>query len=83
MFKLFISTRASNSLKKLPKAHQKAIIAAFEDIEEDPFLGKPLERNLLGQFSLRVWVYRIVYRVNQKDNKILVLKVGHRGKVYI
>ena len=82
MFKLFISRRASSALKKLPQDHQKAIIATLEEIEEDPYLGKPLERELLGQFSLQVWVYRVVYKVNEKDNKIVVLRIGHRSKVY-
>lgn len=82
MFELLISRRASNQLKKLPKEHQKALILAFEEIIEEPLLGKPLTDELSAQFSFRVGAYRIVYKVNQKDNKILVLRVGHRGKVY-
>ena len=46
MFNLLISKRASNALKKLPYKHQDAIVLAFEDIVENPHLGKPLSREL-------------------------------------
>jgi len=82
MFRILISKRASNKLKKLSQNHQDAIILAFEEIADDPYLGKPLSRELLGKFSYRVGVYRIVYKVDQKDKKILVLRVGHRARVY-
>ena len=82
MYNLLISTRAANGLKKLLREHQEAIISSFEEIVDDPLLGKPLGSELSGQFSFRVGAYRIVYKVNQKDKKILVLMVGHRGKVY-
>ena len=82
MFKLLISKRASNALKKLPHHHQDAIILGLEEIVDDPYLGQPLSKNLSGKLSFRVGVYRIVYKVNKKDSKILVLRVGHRGVVY-
>ena len=82
MFNLLISKRASNALKKLPYKHQDAIVLAFEDIVENPHLGKPLSRELSDKVSFRVGVYRVVYKVNRKDNKILILRVGHRSKVY-
>ncbi len=82
MFDLLISKKASTRLKKLPRDHQKALILVFEEICDEPLLGKPLTDELSGQFSFRIGTYRIVYKVNQKDNKVLVLRVGHRGKVY-
>jgi len=57
-------------------------LSRFEDIVENPHLGKPLSRELSDKVSFRVGVYRVVYKVNRKDNKILILRVGHRSKVY-
>jgi mRNA interferase RelE/StbE len=65
MYKLRISLRAENEIKKISHPHQKAIILALTDIKEDPFLGKPLTRELTGRFSYRVGVYRIIYKVNK------------------
>ncbi len=82
MFKLLISSKASKKLKLLKKTHQDAILSAFEEIKEDPFIGKPLTRELTGRFSYRVGVYRVIYKINQKDRIIQVLNAGHREKVY-
>lgn len=82
MFRLLISTRAQKRLKLLKLAHQEAILSALEEIRENPFMGKPLTRELTGRFSFRVGVYRIVYKVSQKDKTVRVLSAGHRLDVY-
>ena len=82
MYKLRISSRAEKEIKKIPQPHQKAILLALTDIKEVLFLGKPLTRELTRRFSFRVGVYRIVYKVNKKDNVIDILTAGHRATVY-
>jgi len=82
MYKLRISSRAENEIKKISYPHQKAIILALAEIKEEPFLGKPLTRELTGKFSFRVGVYRIIYKVNKKDKVIDILTAGHRVTVY-
>lgn len=83
MYKLRIASQAANEIKKIPYRHQKAIINALSEIKkDDPFMGKPLTRELTGRFSYRVGVYRIVYKVNTKDHLINILTAGHRATVY-
>lgn len=82
MFKLLISIRAANAAKKLPYYVQDAVTLAMEEIVDDPFLGKPLSRELSDKLSFRVGVYRIVYTVSVKENTIRVLRIGHRSNVY-
>lgn len=82
MYKLRISSRAENEIKKISHPHQKAIILSLAEIKEEPFLGKPLTRKLTGKFSFRVGVYRIIYKVNKKDKTIDILTAGHRATVY-
>lgn len=55
---------------------------AMEEIINDPFLGKPLSRELSDKLSFRIGVYRIVYKVSVKENTVRVLRIGHRSKVY-
>lgn len=83
MYKLRISLKAENEIKKIKHPHQKAILRSLAEIKEEPFLGKPLTRELTGRFSWRVGVYRIIYKVNKKDKIIDILTAGHRGTVYI
>lgn len=82
MYKLRVSSKAATEIKKIPHPHQKAIILSFTEIKEEPFLGKPLTRELTGKFSFKVGVYRIIYKVNEKDKTIDILTAGHRENVY-
>jgi len=82
MFKLRISTKAEKQIKKIKRTHQSAIISALEEIKEDPLIGKALSKELTARFSYRVGVYRIIYKVNQKDKIVEILTAGHRATVY-
>jgi len=82
MYKLVLSVRARRELRKLKRTYQSAIISALEEIKDDPLVGKPLTRELTGKFSFRVGVFRIVYKINTKDNIISIITAGHRSRVY-
>ncbi len=82
MYKLAITPQAQKGLKRLKKADELPVKLALEDIKEDPMLGKPLDRELIGRFSYRIGVYRIIYLVNQQDKIIIILTADHRGRVY-
>ncbi len=82
MYKLRISSKAEKEIKKISHPHQKAIILSLTEIKDNPFLGKPLTRELTGRFSFRVGLYRIIYKVNMKDKIIDILTAGHRSTVY-
>lgn len=82
MYKLVISPQAQRELKKIKSSSKVAIRLTFEDIKEDPNLGKPLSRNLKNKFSYKVGVYRIIYKINSKDLIINIISAGHRSTVY-
>jgi len=82
MYKLLVSVKAKKEIKPLLKRYQFSIIEALEDIKENPLGGKALTRELMGRFSYRVGVYRIIYKVNQKDNIITIITAGHRSTIY-
>ena len=82
MYNLDISPRAERRFKKFPKNYKEAIKEAIETIKEEPFSGKPLSHELTGQFSYKVGVYRIIYRINEKDKLVQIITVGHRETIY-
>ncbi len=81
-YELILSPKAENQLKKISRNHQKVLIETFMEMVEDPLLGKPLGRELAGRFSFRVGSFRLVYKVDQIDKRVIVLRIGHRSKVY-
>ena len=82
MYKVKLTACARRGLKNLSKSYKEAVTLAIDELKEQPTLGKPLGRELTGRFSIRIGVYRIIYKIDKKDDIVLVLNVGHRSKVY-
>ncbi len=82
MYRIKITARAKKNLKLLSKSNFLAIGWVLEDLKEDPYLGKPLGRELLKRYTYRVGVYRIVYKINKKDKCVVIISTGHRSTVY-
>ena len=55
---------------------------ALEELEKDPYLGKPLRDHLKGLFSLRVSHYRVIYRIEAREILIEVVDIAERKVVY-
>lgn len=45
-------------------------------------VGKPLRGDLAGIYSARRGTYRILYRINDANHEVVVLRVDHRRAVY-
>lgn len=82
MFKVRTTAKARRELKKISQLHKQAIAQAVEEIKEDPYVGKPLSKELIGRFSYKIDVYRIIYKVNKKDKTIIIITAGHRANIY-
>lgn len=62
-------------LKPLIKKH-------IEELKESPFLGKPLERELSGFYSLRINKFRVLYDIDHEKKLIRIHYVGYRKNIY-
>ncbi len=82
MLTLIIHRTAQKSLSRLPKKQQQNILAAIDMLLLNPYLGKKLEGEYEGQYTLRVWPYRILYAFEKKQLLIYVLAIAHRQGVY-
>jgi len=81
-----ISDTARRELKKLGKEALKEILdypkQRIETSEEPQRFGSPLRRSLAGLWRYRVGDYLIICEIRQSEVVVLVLRVGHRSKVY-
>ena len=82
MYIVEVKKKAKKEIQALPKKDQKRIIAVFDVLRENPFIGKKLEGKYEGAWSIRVWPYRILYTIHQKIVTVNVLRVGHRKDMY-
>ncbi len=82
MFLVCYTKQALRSLGKIPASWRKRIVKATEALAKDPYVGKKLQGQFEGLFSLRVWPYRVIYLIQKSEIKVLILEVGHRQSVY-
>ena len=81
-YKLRIKGSAQKQLNKLPKKYRSRILSGLIELTRDPFIGKKLEGDYQGYFSIRVWPYRIIYHVVKNELLVVVVRIGHRQGVY-
>lgn len=72
--------------KKINKKDQSVIIKTiYKKLSTSPKVyGSPLNHELKGYWKLKISDYRVIYKIEKKEVRILVLKVGMRRdeKVY-
>ena len=82
MYQIILSRTAEKDLSKIDKKYKPHIFAALFDLRKDPFLGKKLKGKFQDCYSLRVGIYRIIYKIYKKELDILVIRIGHRQGIY-
>lgn len=81
-FSVEVTNDVKKVIKRLTPKDQARALDALKAIADDPFLGKPLHGKRKGQYSWRVWPYRIIYRIEKNLLIVFVIEFGPRGGVY-
>jgi mRNA interferase RelE/StbE len=72
---------AAKALEKLPETDRTRMKQALREVAMDPYeTGKPLHPS--HYWSTRTGDYRAIYTIDQSQNQITVLFIGHRKKIY-
>lgn len=79
-FSILLSPRAARSLRKLQRSVGARIVASMKELEESPENGEQLKPSRF--WKTRVGDYRVIYEIDRASNRVIVLFVGHRKKVY-
>lgn len=84
-YSIELSNHAERVIRRIaerdPALYQR-VANALDDLQRDPYQGKPLKGELRGRYSYRVGSYRIIYLVRRHELLVLILDVGHRRDVY-
>jgi mRNA interferase RelE/StbE len=84
-YELVVTAPARRALtEQLPEPVAAAAIESLTTVlvREPRRVGKPLRRELEGIWSARRGTYRILYRVRQDPDEVLVLRIEHRAAAY-
>lgn len=77
---VFVTETARQLLRHLHPDLKRSLRKALYDLAHNPFVGKPLQRELAGLWSLPVARYRIIYQV--EETRLVVIFLGPRRTVY-
>ena len=69
---------------KLPEAVSAAVVEFLTGalIENPARVGKLLRGDLSGIHSARRGTYRVLYRINEHDHEVVVVRIDHRRGAY-
>ena len=83
-FEVRLTGPAQRSLHGVPPRIVGAIVEfMFGDLAREPRrVGKPLERELAGLFGARRGPYRILYRIDDEQQCVFVVRIDHRSDLY-
>lgn len=81
-YQVIIPGKVQKDLNRIDSRYKERIFAALAVLASNPYAGKGLEGEWKGEWSYRVWPYRILYKIYKKELIILIIRIGHRGGVY-
>jgi mRNA interferase RelE/StbE len=82
---IHIKQSAQDALDEIPKKFRKQIELKIERLKDDPRPAgcEALQgKHYSGLCRIRSGNYRVVYQVRDKDNLIVIIKIGDRRDVY-
>jgi mRNA interferase RelE/StbE len=81
---LVVAAPATRSLDRLSAGVAAAIVEFMVGplVPQPTVVGRPLQRELTGYWSARRGSYRIVYRLDETEHQVVVVRIDHRSDVY-
>ena len=80
MTKVYLTSQAQKDLHKISSKDKVKILKKLKEPEENPYAGKKLSGKLKQFYSQRIWPYRAIYMIKNKE--VWVVHLAHRQKVY-
>ncbi|MBX3056054.1 MAG: type II toxin-antitoxin system RelE/ParE family toxin [Anaerolineae bacterium] len=84
MYEVTYSRQAERALLRLPRHLASRIREKLDQIAVDPYAQHNNVTRLQGRpgYRLRIGDWRVIYKIQDGEMFILVLKIGPRGDVY-
>ena len=81
-YKILIKPSAAKELEALPKRDRLRIVRKIQALAQNPRPPGCEKLSAEEKYRVRQGCYRIVYSVDDQNQTVLVVKVGHRREVY-
>ncbi len=81
-YRLLYSETSREQITSLHTQIKSSIKSHIQKLRDNPYSGKPLEKELSGYHSLRTKKIRIIYKIDHDKKIVQIHYVGHRKDVY-
>lgn len=81
-YRIIYSETSRDQIRSLHPQIKPIVKSHIQKLEENPYLGKALERELSGYCSLIMRRFRVIYKIDHKNHVIQIHYVGHRKYIY-
>ena len=81
-YQLLYSETSRKQIRKLHPQIKPIIKSKIEGLQENPFSGKWLEKELSGYLSMRAKRFRVIYKIQDNVQTVEIHYVGHRKDIY-
>jgi mRNA interferase RelE/StbE len=81
-YRVILTKSVQKELDRLPDEIVNRILARLAGLETNP--RPPDVKKLKGRkaWRIRVGDYRVIYEIHDRELRVLVITIGHRGDVY-
>ncbi|WP_039989040.1 type II toxin-antitoxin system RelE family toxin [Paraglaciecola arctica] len=81
-YKITFKKSVVKDLKSVPKSDVIKIISKIDSLAEDPRRVGAIKLSGNELYRVRQGLYRILYKIKDRELVVLVIKVSHRSDVY-
>ncbi len=82
-YQIVFDKKAEKDLKKIGRNDRLKILGKIVKLKNEPHLGKKLKGGFKDCYSLRIWPYRVIYKIFSEKRIIVIIRIGHRQGVYV
>ena len=81
-YQLLYSETSRKQIRKMHPQIKPVVKSKIENLRENPYFGKRLERELSGYLSMPAGRFRVIYKIRENDQTVEIHYVGHRRDIY-
>ena len=85
MFEVVLSPEAQAFFAAADRPLARKLARCFAQLEREPRRHNNIKRlsgELAGRLRYRIGDWRVIYRIDEQANRVLVLSIAHRREVY-
>jgi mRNA-degrading endonuclease RelE of RelBE toxin-antitoxin system len=81
-YRILYSETSRDQIRSLHPQIKPIVKSHIQKLKENPYVGKALERELYGYYSLSMRRFRVIYKIDHQNHVIQIHYVGHRKDIY-